>query len=123
VVALSTIEAEYVAVSRAEQSAVYFRQLMQDVYQRQHGATTFHEDNEGAVKLANNPMVSSMTKHIDIKHHYIRELVVAKTVAVVSMGTTCTLAYGATKAEAHDDLHALHGSGAKWRLVCLHYCQ
>ena len=98
VVALSTTEAEYVAVSRAGQSAVHFRQLMHDVHQRQRGPTTVYEDNEGAVKLANNPMASNRTKHIDIKHHYIRELVDAKTVAVVSVGTTDMLADGLTKA-------------------------
>jgi hypothetical protein len=86
VVALSTTEAEYVAMSRAGQNAVHFRQLMHDVHQRQRGPTTVYEDNEGAVKLANNPMASNRTthiEHIDIKHHYIRELVDTKTVAVV----------------------------------------
>jgi hypothetical protein len=43
-------------------------------------------------------MASNRTKHIDIKHHYIRELVDAKTVAVVSMGTADMLADGLTKA-------------------------
>jgi hypothetical protein len=88
VVALSTTEAEYVAVSRARQSVVHFRQLMEDVHQRQHGATTVYEDNEGAITLAKNPMASSITEHIDIKHYYIRELVDSKTVTVVSVGTT-----------------------------------
>jgi hypothetical protein len=50
------------------------------------------------VKLANNPMVSSKTKHVDIKHHYIRELVDTKTDAFVSVGTTHMLAGGLTKA-------------------------
>jgi hypothetical protein len=43
-------------------------------------------------------MASNRTKHIDIKHHYIRELVDAKTVAVVSVGTAYMLADGMTKA-------------------------
>jgi hypothetical protein len=30
-----------------------------------------YEDNEGAVKLANNPMAFYMTKHIDIRHLYV----------------------------------------------------
>jgi hypothetical protein len=98
VVALSLTEAEYVAVSRAGQSAVHFRQLMHDVHQRQRGPTTVYEDNEGAVKFANNPMASNIFKNIDIKHHYTRELVDAKTVALVSVGTTNMLADGLTKA-------------------------
>jgi hypothetical protein len=43
-------------------------------------------------------MASNRTKHIDIKHHYIRELVDTKTVAVVSVGTADTLADGLAKA-------------------------
>jgi hypothetical protein len=43
----------------------------------------FTNANEGAIKLANNPTASNRTKHIDIKHHYIRELVDAKTIAVI----------------------------------------
>jgi hypothetical protein len=54
---------------------------MANVHQRPRGATTIYEDNEGAFKLANNLMASNITKHIDIKHHYIRELVDAKTFA------------------------------------------
>jgi hypothetical protein len=51
-----------------------------------HGATPVYEDNEGGVKLANNPMGSNMTKHIKIKHHYIRKLVDARILVVVSLG-------------------------------------
>jgi hypothetical protein len=58
-----------------------------------------YEDNEGVGKLANiNPMALNMTKHIDIKLHYIREPVDAKTIAVVSMNTADVLAGGITKA-------------------------
>jgi hypothetical protein len=53
---------------------------------------------EGAVTLANNHIASNKKKHIDIKHHYIRELVDAKTAAVVSVGTSNMLADGLTKA-------------------------
>jgi hypothetical protein len=43
-------------------------------------------------------MASNGTKHIDIKHHYIRELVDAKTLAVISVGTSHMLADGLTNA-------------------------
>jgi hypothetical protein len=71
---------------------------MKDVHPRQHCATTICEDNEGVVKLANNPMASNMTKHIDIKYHYVRELVDARTIAIVSVGTANILARGLPKA-------------------------
>jgi hypothetical protein len=71
---------------------------MHDVHQWQRGAAAVCEDNEGGVKLANNPMASNITKHIDINHHYIRELVDAKTFVVVSVGKANKLADGMTKA-------------------------
>jgi hypothetical protein len=43
-------------------------------------------------------MASNMTKHIDIKHHGIREMVDAKTIAGLSVGSTNMQAYGPTKA-------------------------
>jgi hypothetical protein len=98
VVALSTTEAEYVALSRASQSAAHFRHLLQDVHHRQIGPTTMYEDNEGTVKLVNIPMASHMTKHIDIRLQCTKELVDAHTIAVVSIPTSDMLADGVTKA-------------------------
>jgi hypothetical protein len=77
---------------------VHFPQLIHDVHQRHREATIVYYDNERAVKLANNPMASKRTKHIDIKHHYIRELVDAKIIAVISLGTGGMLANNLTKA-------------------------
>jgi hypothetical protein len=48
--------------------------------------------------LADNRMASNTTKHIDIKHHYILELVDARTIAVVSVGILDMMADGLTKA-------------------------
>ena len=33
------------------------------------------EDNQGAVQLAQNPITNSNSKHIDVRHHFLRELV------------------------------------------------
>jgi hypothetical protein len=51
------------------------------------GPTIVHGDTESVVKLANNPMVSNMTKRIDIHPHYTRELVDSRTIAVISIPT------------------------------------
>jgi hypothetical protein len=97
VVAMSTNEAECVALNRVAQSAAHFHQLFYDVHHYQREPTTMHEDNEGAVKLANNPMASHMTKHIDIRHHYTRDLVDARIIAVISIPTSDMLGHGLTK--------------------------
>ena len=42
-----------------------------------------HEDNVGAIHLANNPFSSSRSRHIDVRHHYVRRLVLENVVRVV----------------------------------------
>ena len=39
-------------------------------------------DNEGAIALTNNPLSSARTKHIDVRFHFIREVVRSKTISV-----------------------------------------
>ena len=41
------------------------------------------EDNEGAVQLAQNPITNSNSKHIDVRHHFLRELVGRKEVSII----------------------------------------
>ena len=48
--------------------------------QEQVGATTLMCDNKGTIAMTRNPAYHSRTKHIDIRFHYIRELVEAEVV-------------------------------------------
>ena len=41
------------------------------------------EDNEGAVQLAQNTITSSNSKHIDVRHHFLREVVGRKEISVI----------------------------------------
>ena len=40
------------------------------------------EDNEGAIKLADNALSTARTRHIDIRHHFLREKVDKKEISV-----------------------------------------
>ena len=42
---------------------------------RDVGYTTVKEDNKGAIYLANNPVTTPNSKHIDVRHHFFRERV------------------------------------------------
>ncbi len=81
-VALSTAEAEYVALGSATQEAIWLRRLMTDLNIEQIKPTVIREDNQGAIAMAKNPIGHKRTKHIDIKHHFIREAVRAGTVTL-----------------------------------------
>ena len=74
-VALSTAEAEYVALSSAAQESVWLRQLMTELGSGPETPTLIFEDNQSAIAMTKNPQFHGRAKHIDIKHHYIREQV------------------------------------------------
>ena len=82
VIALSSTEAEYIALSHAAQEATWLRQLLIDIGFAQATPTTVYEDNQGAICLSKNPKSNSRTKHIDIKFHYVRQAVREKMINV-----------------------------------------
>ena len=79
-VASSTVEAEYIATAEAAREAVWLRNLLKELDFKMSRPTILHVDNQGAMRLAINPSTHQRTKHIDIKHHLIRELIESNTV-------------------------------------------
>ena len=79
-VALSTAEAEYMALTAAAQEAVWLRQLQSDLIKTSNSPTTIFEDNQSAICMAKNYVFHGRTKHIGIKYHYIREKVNDKSI-------------------------------------------
>ena len=74
-VALSTVEAEYMAASNAAKEAIWLRALLMDFKLQQNRATVVHADNQGSIALSCNPVSHSQAKYIDIRHHFICEQV------------------------------------------------
>ena len=87
IVALSSTEAEYVALCEASQETAWLRRLLFDVGLVQSEPTIIYEDNQGAMALARNPKDHPRTKHIDVRYHYIRECIERKRVSVVYLPT------------------------------------
>lgn len=46
-----------------------------------------YENNKGAISLAENPLISARSKHIDVGHHFLREKVASGAIAVVHVPT------------------------------------
>ena len=42
------------------------------------------EDNEGAIEIAKHPISNSNSKHIDVQHHFLRELVERKAIEIIN---------------------------------------
>lgn len=96
-VALSTAEAEYIALASAAQEAVRLRKLLNELDGPPEGATIIHEDSQSAIAMAKNPQFHGCAKHIDIKYHYIRGEVGNGTVKLSYLPTDKMLADVLTK--------------------------
>jgi hypothetical protein len=97
-VALSSAEAEYMALSLCTQEVVRTRQLLQDLGGRQQESTVIYEDNQGAIALERNVGYHARSKHIDICHHFVLERFYGGDVKIEYVPTAEQLADILTKA-------------------------
>ena len=65
-VALSTAEAEYIAMGSATQESIWLHQLLSDLQFDIRSPTELREDNQGSIAMAKNPVGHKRTKHIGI---------------------------------------------------------
>ncbi|GJW16720.1 zf-CCHC domain-containing protein [Tanacetum coccineum] len=70
--AISTTEAEYVSAKKACQQALWMKQALIDYGVRLDDIPIMC-DNKGAIDLSKNPVQHSRTKHIEIRHHFLRD--------------------------------------------------
>ena len=103
VVAISTVEAEYVALLKACGIVLHLRRLMKTIRKEQKSATVVFEDNQDAVALSRSNKITPRTKHTDVKFHHVRSLVADKVVDVKYIETgfqkadILTISLGAVK--------------------------
>lgn len=83
IVALSSCEAEYVAISFTICEAIWLRNLLTSLNHTQEGSTLILVDNMSAIKLSKNPTQHGRSKHIDTRFHFLRDHVKQKTVELV----------------------------------------
>ncbi len=67
IVALSSTEAEYIALTEATKEAIWMRSLLTEMQLDDSDAVHINMDNQGAIALARNPQFHNRTKHIDIR--------------------------------------------------------
>ena len=107
--ALSTVEAEYMALSQATQESIWLQRLLEEVEESTKDGTTIMEDNQGAIATAQNPVFHRRTKHIQIRYHHVREAVAEGIVRLMYCPTKEMLADILTKALARDQFEHLRG--------------
>src|SRR5271169_1504954 len=98
-VALSTTEAEYMALAEATKELKWMWQFLTELGQGPgEEATVLCTDNQGAIALTKNPISHAKSKHIDIHHHFVRDAVMDKIIWLQYIPTEDMTADSLTKA-------------------------
>ena len=118
-VALSTAEAEYMALASAGQEAVWMRQLTAELHGSSMEELIIFEDDQSAIQMSKNPQFHGRAKHIGIKYHFIHELVSDGTVKLRYCPTEEMIADMLTKSLPHDRFNKLrHMAGVRSMPSC-----
>ena len=132
-VALSTTEAEYIALSQAMRDLIPLLGLLEELspilnlhidqpdvhwkscgYENGNYVADLYEDNKGAYELAKAPKMRPRTKHIALKYHHFRQHVTNGTIRIHSIGTKDQIADIFTKGLARDQFEFLRKQLCGW---------
>ena len=91
------MEAEYVCLTEMCKKIVHIRQLLEDIGLPQTEPTTVFQDNKSAINLANAPAITRHSRHIHVRHHFVRHLVELNIINIVHIGTAIMYADLLTK--------------------------
>jgi hypothetical protein len=86
-VAMSTTEAKYMAAAEAGKEALWLTGLVKELGIQQ-GGVSLHCDSQSAIYLAKNHVYHARTKHIDVRFHKIRKLVVTSELLLEKIHTS-----------------------------------
>ena len=114
-IALSTLEAEYIALSQAMRDLLPMRRLAKEVaaslgLPADYAATmksTVFEDNNGALGLATSPKMTPRTRHIAVKYHFFKEHVKPGEIEIVKIDTKAQKADIFTKGLTTDTFESI----------------
>ena len=104
-VALLTVEAEYIAMSQCAQQMVWMHSWLGEAEIEYTLPGLIKGDNRGAIALTKNTKDHGKVKHIDIRHHYIRELLKSGSIALEQIPSADNLANLFTKPLPRDHHH------------------
>jgi len=103
-IALSTMEAEYVACSAAVQEAVWLRRFLQHtgLVETSDEPVVVYCDSMAALCYVKDPKYHGKTKHIQVRYHFVKDIIARKEVVLRHVSTSLMVADPLTKAIAKD---------------------
>ena len=102
------LRVEYIAAGRSCSQLFWMKQMLTEYNVKQDVMILFC-DNLSAINISKNLIQHSRTKHIDIRHHFIRDLVEEKTIKLEHVATELQLADIFTKALDANQFENLRG--------------
>ncbi|XP_055589903.1 uncharacterized protein LOC129742083 [Uranotaenia lowii] len=97
IVALSSMESEYVSLSEAAQETVWLRRLLTDLGLSQKQPTTLYEDNQSCIAFVRSERVNKRSKHIETKEAFVKDLCAKGVIRLQYLCTEDMLADSLTK--------------------------
>ena len=100
VVALSSCEAEYIALNEAGKKVIWLQKILKELGLIKYlpSPILIYEDNQGTIALAKNPEFYRQKKLIDIQYHWVRNIVLRKLITLEHISTVDQAADSLTKA-------------------------
>jgi hypothetical protein len=86
-VALSTAEAKYIAATHAAKQILWHRTLFDELEIPQTKTSILFTDNQAAIAISHHPKFHACTKHIDIAHHFLCNLIESGTIKMTYIQT------------------------------------
>ncbi|GJT39519.1 hypothetical protein Tco_0939384 [Tanacetum coccineum] len=105
--AISITKAEYVRVEKACQQALWMKQTLVD-YGIRLDDIPIMCDNKGVIDLSKNPVQYSRTKHIEIRHHLLRDNVQKGNISIEKVSSEDNIADILTKPHKREPFNYLH---------------
>jgi len=91
------------ALGQTTKESIWLKRLLEEIgFHKQTEPIQIHSDNQGALALTKNPTFHAHTKHIDIRHHFLRERYEANEIKIAYCDTNEMLADILTKPLSRD---------------------
>lgn len=87
IVALSSTEAEYIALSSTVKDVLWIQQIINEMNKTHIACTVIYGDNTSAIKIGNTEAFRERTKHIDVRYHHIRQQILDGKISLAHVST------------------------------------
>ena len=96
-VALSSTEVKYISGAYTTKEAIWLRQFLSELGLDTSSPTVLHINNQSAIVIAKNPEFHNRTKHIDVRYHFLQQVIKDGTVKLQYTPTRDQVANALTK--------------------------